>query len=215
LSRKVLLAFFAGFVAGIVSVFAVAVALTRPSGESLSLSKIARQDTGGQNYLAERPETHQELSAETGAETYACTIRGVTDGDTIRCVEGDTRVRLLLIDSPESGQGEYYYAARDFVARLLPLGSPVTLEIDSEPRDKYGRALAYAWLPDGRLANEEIVRAGFALAFDYNGKNVRYLDRIVAAEEAARQTRTGFWAAGEVACAPADFRHRRCRGFVR
>lgn len=152
---------------------------------------------------------------DPNARFYQCTVQGVLDGDTIACFEGATHVRLLLIDSPEFRQGEYYFAARDFLAGLLPIRTPVTLEIDTEFSDSYGRALAYVWLADGRMANEEIVRAGLALVYPYKGENIRYLDRITRAETAARNSKAGFWASQKITCTPEHFRHKRCSGFHR
>ncbi|MBI3171905.1 MAG: thermonuclease family protein [Hydrocarboniphaga effusa] len=135
------------------------------------------------------------------------------DGDSFQCSENAAGVRLLLIDSPERGQTVFHDSARAFLMQLLPRGSSAALEIDLEPKDSYGRTLAYVWLPDGRMANEELVRAGLALAFPYKGVNVRYLSRIVAAERQAREQNAGFWEKGPVTCTPQDFRHKKCTGF--
>lgn len=142
-----------------------------------------------------------------------CTVQWVMDGDSLQCTENGTRVRLLLIDSPEREQTAFHDSARSYLAGLLPRGSIVALETDVEPQDTYGRALAYVWLPDGRMANEEMVRAGLALAFPYKGVNVRHLDRIVSAQRRAQEQRAGFWEKGPVTCTPQQFRHKECIGF--
>jgi micrococcal nuclease len=142
-----------------------------------------------------------------------CTVARVIDGDTIVCVEGAKRVRLLSIDSPERGQGESSDDARDFLTALLPLGAPTRLEIDTEPYDMYHRVLAYVWLADGRMANEEVIRAGLAVSYFYKGKNVKYRERILRAERRAQETGAGFWSRGEILCSPEDFRHHKCDGF--
>lgn len=142
-----------------------------------------------------------------------CTVQWVMDGDSLQCSENAMRVRLLLIDSPERGQTEFHDSARQFLAELLPQGSAAALEIDVEPRDSYGRILAYVWLNDGRMANEEMVRAGLALAFPYKGVNVRYLSRINAAQQRAEKQRAGFWQRGAITCTPQQFRHKECAGF--
>lgn len=142
-----------------------------------------------------------------------CTVDHVFDGDSLRCREQAQQVRLLLIDSPEKDQGAAAEAARRFARRLMPAGTPLSLETDAEPRDGGGRVLAYAWLPDGRMANEEMVRAGHALLFPFRMKNVRYLKRIADAEDRARRESAGFWADGPVLCTPEKFRHKDCTGF--
>lgn len=148
-----------------------------------------------------------------GTGRIPCTVQWVMDGDSLQCSENGTRVRLLLIDSPERGQTEFHDSARGFLARLLPRGSSAMLEIDVEPQDTFGRTLAYVWLNDGRLANEEMVRAGLALAFPYKGVNVRHLSRINAAQLHAEKERAGFWQKGEITCTPQQFRHKKCTGF--
>lgn len=161
--------------------------------------------------LRDRNTPPQATAPETAR--IPCTVSFVMDGDSLQCSENKTRVRLLLIDSPERGQTEFHDSARDLLMHLLPRGSTAALEIDVEPQDAYGRTLAYVWLPDGRMANEEMVRAGLALAFPYKGVNVRHLNRIVAAEQRAQQQRTGFWRNGPVTCTPQQFRHKKCAGF--
>ncbi|MCS7173982.1 MAG: thermonuclease family protein [Armatimonadetes bacterium] len=90
-------------------------------------------------------------------------------------------VRLIGLDAPETspnhraarqaGQlgrslqeilrlGELSRAA---AGRLAPPGSTVFLELDVQTRDRYGRLLAYLWLPDGTLLNERLLRDGWAV----------------------------------------------------
>ena len=139
-----------------------------------------------------------------------CRVTRVSDGDTFRaaCPEA-VRVRLLLVDSPERDQPPFGARARAELARLLPPGTPVTLELDLRTRDQYGRLLAYAFLRDGRMVNEEMVRSGFAVVLVYP-PNVRYVERIRARAAEARAARRGLWAADGFACAPRDHRGRRC-----
>lgn len=141
------------------------------------------------------------------ADRASCTVASVADGDTFRCTDG-TRVRLLQIDSPESGQGDDYGRARDGLLRYLRKGTRVSLELDVRPRDQYQRTLAYVWLGD-TLVNEAMVREGWAVQFTLP-PNVRYVDRIRAAEHDARAHRRGLWAEGEVECRPSDFRRGKC-----
>jgi micrococcal nuclease len=136
-----------------------------------------------------------------------CTVASVADGDTFRCTNG-TRVRLLQIDSPEAGQGEVYARARAGLQRYLGKGQEVRLEYDVRPADQYGRTLAYVW--SGKtLVNEAVVRDGWAVQFTLP-PNVRYVDRIRAAEREARAKKRGLWADGDVTCRPADFRRKKC-----
>lgn len=219
--RAVISAFVAGCIVGSGALFIILtntdkVSVDRIAGDSSP--ELPRHDgkTQRPNVVAQPSLQGPPIDRfDPSARFYQCTVQGVFDGDTLACFEGATRVRLLLIDSPEFGQGEYYFAARDFLADLLPIMTPVTLEIDTEFSDSYGRVLAYVWLANGRMANEEIVHAGLALVYPYKGENVRHLDRITRAETAARNSKAGFWAKQRITCTPEHFRHKRCSGFYR
>jgi micrococcal nuclease len=139
-----------------------------------------------------------------------CTVGHVVDGDTFwaRCPD-DVKVRLLLIDAPERDQFPFGRQARAAIAKLLQPGGRVSLELDVQKKDRYGRALAYTFLPDGRMVNEEMARAGYATTLVYP-PNVRYLDRIRRAVAEARAARRGLWAVGGFACTPKDHRQQRC-----
>ncbi|PKL35975.1 MAG: hypothetical protein CVV44_17255 [Spirochaetae bacterium HGW-Spirochaetae-1] len=82
--------------------------------------------------------------------------------------------------------------AAAFVKSLVGKGSVLEIEFDVERRDRYGRLLAYLYFPDGRMLNEEIVRAGYAsvMTIPPNGK---YKDRFLKAYREARESRVGLW----------------------
>jgi micrococcal nuclease len=84
-------------------------------------------------------------------------------------------------------------AAAQFAQKLLPRGSAVRIEYDSERRDHYGRLLAYLWLPDGDMANETIIRSGYAYPLTIP-PNVRYRDRFIKYFNEARSSKRGLWA---------------------
>ena len=139
-----------------------------------------------------------------------CRVTSVSDGDTFRAAcPASTRVRLLLIDAPERDQAPFGSQARARLMALAPPGTQVTLELDVAPRDQYGRVLAYVWLADGRMVNDEMARAGFAVPLVYP-PNVRYIERIRRAEAEARAARRGLWAQDGFACSPKDHRRHRC-----
>lgn len=150
------------------------------------------------------------LAAAPAAAQRTCTVERIIDGDTLVCAESPIRVRLLLIDTPEMSQGEFGRAAREALLRLVPVGTVTRLELDIRELDRYGRILAYLYTADGRLANEEMARAGFAVPLVYP-PNVRYVERIRAAAQEAREARRGLWSGTAFDCAPVDHRSGRCR----
>ncbi len=93
-----------------------------------------------------------------------CDLDRVIDGDTVvlRCGHGEEHVRLLRIDTPERRQPGFE-AASEALEELLGDG-PVTVEYEIPgvaKRGTYDRLLAYL-VVDGRVANVEMVRAGWS-----------------------------------------------------
>jgi len=104
-------------------------------------------------------------------------------------------VRLIGVDTPEVYGGVECYGrqASAFVERLLPLGSRVRYGLGVEERDRYGRALAYVYLDDGRFLNLMLVRRGFAQPLTVP-PNVEFAGRFAAAARRARARGRGLWA---------------------
>lgn len=137
-----------------------------------------------------------------------CVVQRIADGDTVVC-EGNQRVRLLLIDTPELSQAPFGRQAMQALQRLAPVGTTLRIETDVQFRDQYGRTLGYLWTTDGRLINEEMVAGGMAVVLVYP-PNVKYVDRLRAASSEARRKKVGLWATDAFDCAPRDHRAGRC-----
>jgi micrococcal nuclease len=135
-----------------------------------------------------------------GAETGWQVVR-VSDGDTIVVARDgrEEKVRLLGIDTPESVDPRRPVACfgREASARTTELadGQVVTLAADptQDDRDRFGRRLAFVWLPDGRLLNLALVEDGYAHEIIYDGPTI-YQDELAAAEADARTDERGLWA---------------------
>ena len=70
-----------------------------------------------------------------------------------------------------------------------------TLEKDVSETDQFARLLRYVWLVDGdrwTLVDLELVRQGYAQV-ETDPPDVRYADRFVAAQRAARDAGLGLW----------------------
>jgi micrococcal nuclease len=119
-----------------------------------------------------------------------------TDGDTL-WLSGVGKVRLIGVDTPEVYGGVECFGreASAFVERLLPLGSRVRYVLGVEERDRYGRALAYVYLDDGRFLNLVLVRRGYAQPLTVP-PNVEFAERFAAAARRARASRAGLWHEG-------------------
>lgn len=137
---------------------------------------------------------------------------GAQEATVVRPVDGDTvvlrgrgagplssdpvRVRLLLVDAPETSQGPECFgteAARR-AGQLLPGGTLVRVQSDVEEVDRFGRPLLHVWNADGVAVGQALVREGYATVLVV-GPNTAYLDDFRAAESAARERRLGLWSA--------------------
>jgi len=130
----------------------------------------------------------------------------VYDGDTLE-VAGLGRVRLIGIDVPEWDdserdrfllrQGVPRHRLRRIARQAKTLvrrqsdGQPLRLVFDQPRYDRYGRTLAYAYLPDGRMLNRLLLEDGLAAVyrrFDFTQKAL-----FLADEKRARRRHVGLW----------------------
>jgi micrococcal nuclease len=137
-----------------------------------------------------------DLAGErSGSGPVSASVTKHTDGDTL-WLSGIGKVRLIGVDTPEVFSGVECYGRRAaaFVQRVLPLGSEVRYRLGAEERDRYGRALAYVWLDDGRFLNRLLLARGYAQTLTIP-PNVEYAGDFAAAARGARGRGLGLWAA--------------------
>jgi micrococcal nuclease len=130
-------------------------------------------------------------------------VTRVVDGDTIDIspsVEGLSKVRLIGMDTPEVYFGTQPYGpeASAFAEQELD-GKEVSLELDVQKVDPYGRLLAYVYLSNGEMFNEVLLEEGYAQVATFP-PNVNYVDRFLEAQREARAANRGLWglSAGEL-----------------
>ena len=178
------------------------------------------------------------------------TVIKVVDGDTIDLDVGDgatayTRVRLWGVDTPETKhprRGVMYYGpeAAQFTEKLvLHREVTVMLEPFERARDKYGRLLAYIYLPAGRagvpdpnrrpdeipnldilsrnissgkMLNEELVIQGYA----YADEGFRHVlrGRFLSLQKQAQREKRGLWKNVQPAQWPEWYRKRHDPDFA-
>lgn len=152
------------------------------------------------------------LGVSMGNAYNVATVVRVVDGDTLKIeMNGhEEAVRLIGIDTPESKINKKAKKdavktnhdvdtitamgreATKYVRTLIRKGDTVSIEFDVQKRDKYKRLLVYAYLSDGKMLNEEIIRAGYANVMTYP-PNVKYQERFVKAYREARDTKRGLY----------------------
>jgi len=128
----------------------------------------------------------------------------VVDGDTLDLDIPDpttgknfTRVRLWGVDTPETKhptRGQMYFGpeASDFTRKLaLNQQVRVSLEPYENTRGKYGRLLAYIFLPDGSMLNEQLIEKGYGYA-DPRFKHI-LRRKFLNLEKQAQKEKLGLW----------------------
>ena len=134
------------------------------------------------------------------AQEFRGKVVGVTDGDTITVLQDRTPVKLRLngIDAPEQGQ-PFGERAKQFASALC-FGDEVTVKTSGT--DKYGRTLGDVVLGDGRILNQELVKAGMAWHYKEYSKD----GTLAKLEKEAREKKVGLWSDPR-AVAPWEWRH--------
>lgn len=149
-------------------------------------------------------ETEQE---EQESDVYKSTayVKRVIDGDTIILTdlegyEGEERVRLLLIDTPEichehddeSCVSEPYgEEAKWFLANLIE-GKKVTVERDVSERDRYGRLLFYVYLESGEMVQKLLLAEGLARVAVFP-PDTKYELEFISIQNDAKSKNKGIW----------------------
>ncbi len=146
-----------------------------------------------------------------GSAAFAGELQGrvawVYDGDTIE-VNNIGKVRLLGIDSPEykdSPRDDFYlkkfHIPRQHLRKIAQAakrftitnakGKVVRVEPGKTRYDKYGRLLAYVYLPNRQQLNTLLLQQGLATVFrryDFAQKK-----SFLAIEQQAQKARVGLW----------------------
>lgn len=128
-------------------------------------------------------------------------VTRVVDGDTIKVtLDGRAQtIRYIGMDTPETVKPntpvQCFGKRASAENHQLVAGRRVALRLGAEPRDRYGRLLAYVYRrEDGLFVNAALVRGGFAsiLTIPPNVARTAELRRL---EAAARAAGRGLWGA--------------------
>jgi len=172
------------------------------AGSALLLARVASNDPA---YTITRGDTativHAALDPSIPPVSLS-EILDVVDGDTVKILYNGTEetVRLIGIDTPETVHptkpAQCFGAEASARTKELLTGKRVAVELDSSQgeRDKYGRLLAYLFLTNGTNVAEELILEGYGKEYTYD-QPYNYMMEFRQAEERARTSGTGLWAA--------------------
>ena len=133
-------------------------------------------------------------------------VHSVTDGDTVRLTYPNDdwyyNTRLIGIQAPEmdgpwTDEECYGPEAKEFLRELLPTGTKVYAQIDTEEQDPNGRELRHVFIyeedtQNAYLVSEILVLGGYAVARSY-APNTLYDDVLEEAQDLAQQDHDGLW----------------------
>ncbi len=122
-------------------------------------------------------------------------VVNIVDGDTVD-LESGVRLRLLLVDTPETTNGKtdcYGQEAKAFTAAFLD-GQTVSLQYETECKDRYGRTLAYVSVA-GKEINATLVQSGYACVLYIAPDGMSRKAEFEILESEAKTHRTGLWGA--------------------
>jgi endonuclease YncB( thermonuclease family) len=121
-------------------------------------------------------------------ERFTASVVKTVDGDSLTVERGGKRIeiRLAEIDTPEYDQP--YGQDASVFTHLQASGRTVFVEVQAI--DAYRRRVSKITLPDGRILNRELVKAGLAWWYRYYSQD-ESLGRL---ETEARESKRGLWA---------------------
>ncbi len=141
-----------------------------------------------------------DLPAASNAcrEPIRVLVEDVVDGDTFvaQSEEGEERVRIIGVDTPETSSGDCYaQEAKSFLINTI-FGRHVWLSFDGNCYDTFGRTLAYVHLGTNEqdFVERQILLGGYAKAFPFDDTDT-FEDLFAQDEATARENGAGGWGA--------------------
>jgi micrococcal nuclease len=113
----------------------------------------------------------------------------------------NVKIRLIGLDTPETvdPRKPVQCFGKEASAKAKELLTVKSVRVEKDPSqgefDKYGRLLAYIYLPDGTLFNKYMISEGYGHEYTYN-LPYKYQKEFKAAQAQARTGKKGLWADG-------------------
>lgn len=163
------------------------------SKKSEETEQKAKEETIEQDLDEEQPPPNEEEVGDVDA-----IVTNVVDGDTvdIRLNGEEERVRLLLVDTPETVHPnkpvQPFGPEASHYAKDTLTDEEVRIEYDGPKRDRYDRLLAYIWI-DGENFNEQLIEKGFARYAYVFDPPYTHSTSMQKAESRAKGLEKGIW----------------------
>lgn len=147
------------------------------------------------------PSMEKDFEKEMNFNPSIFKVDQLVDGDTFWVLDKDSRrikIRLIGIDAPEvktvfnKKKHPFGIHSKAYLDSILNVHPYLKLTFDVDSLDRYGRTLAYAFLNNGKLLNEKMVREGYATIMTV-APNVTYQDLLLEAQVYARENKLGIW----------------------
>jgi micrococcal nuclease len=163
------------------------------------LDEVNQTNIGIQQDVVQNSGSLVEEVSESPIDQMPITLVETIDGDTIKArVNGSIEtIRYLLVDTPESKNPrmcvqpyakEAYHRNHELVR-----DGRLTLELEQgNPRDSYGRLLAYVYV-DGKSVQETLLREGYARVAYIMNPPYKYLPQYKADESLAKRNKLNIW----------------------
>lgn len=168
--------------------FVIAIPKASPLEQAANKTDDHTEVLGTNVLTSETTQKNSELaSLSLNTTTIEAKVTAVTDGDTFTVqLDGKSeKVRLILIDTPETKPVQPFGPeASAFTTKLLK-DHTVRLEFDVSERDQYGRILAYAYVDD-KMVNELLLEKGLARVAVFQ-PNVKNVDQFRSIEKKLKQ----------------------------
>lgn len=163
-------------------------------------SKNKKNSSNKSNTSQTQVESSVDFSGYDKSKLYTLEVGKVADGDTfhVRLDGKDFKIRLLLIDTPETakeGKAAQPFAdqAKQRTEELLKKAKKVEGKFDvGDYTDKYGRALMYVYL-DGKLLQQTLVEESLARVGYAHPPNTTLLKDLQKVEEQAKKKKKNIW----------------------
>ena len=143
------------------------------------------------------------ISAAASAQQWF-RVKWVIDGDTIVLDDG-RHIRYIGINAPEIAHDAHFTGSNQKPRQTEPFGDAarkynqflvgskkIRLEFDKERHDRYGRWLAYVFLPNGTFINNAMIESGYAYVLPRR-PNVKYEQVLLQSQRGAMTKKKGLW----------------------